>query len=145
MATTESRVKLISGTHGTLFCDGVRIAEATGFQAKIEKTKEGYTICGNMMEQHKTLGLKGTGSMEIFNVDSGMVLGETTVLAGHDKYYTLVSDLADPDAMGAQRVAVKRVNFDDITLADWKAGTVGKVTKPFTFGDYQLLDLIPAG
>ena len=31
-----------------------------------------------------------------------------------------------------------------MTLADWKAATVGSITAPFTFSRYELLDLIEA-
>ena len=34
------------------------------------------------------------------------------------------------------------VSFDDLTLADWQAATVGTVTTPFTFSRYELLDMI---
>ena len=41
-------------------------------------------------------------------------------------------------------MAVYNVSFDDLTLADWQAATVGTVTKPFTFTRYELLDQIQA-
>ena len=41
-------------------------------------------------------------------------------------------------------MALYNVSFDDMTLADWKAATVGSITAPFTFSRYELLDLIEA-
>ena len=32
--------------------------------------------------------------------------------------------------------------FDDVTLDDWQAATVGKITVPFTFTRCELLDRI---
>lgn len=43
-----------------------------------------------------------------------------------------------------ERVAAYNVSFDDLTLADWRAATVGTVTAAFTFSRYELLDLIEA-
>ena len=56
----------------------------------------------------------------------------------------MILKLSDPDSWGAERVALYNVSFDDMTLADWKAATVGSVTAPFTFSRYELLDLIEA-
>lgn len=35
------------------------------------------------------------------------------------------------------------VSFDDLTLADWESGKLGEVECPFTYTDYNFLDLIP--
>ncbi|MBU5231251.1 phage tail tube protein, partial [Intestinimonas butyriciproducens] len=40
------------------------------------------------------------------------------------------------------RVVLSNVSFDDLTLADWEAKSVGKVECPFTFTDYEFLDEI---
>ena len=42
----------------------------------------------------------------------------------------------------ALRTEIMGVGFDDLTLADWQAATVGTVTTPFTFGRYEFLDQI---
>ena len=39
-------------------------------------------------------------------------------------------------------MAVYNVSLDDLTLADWQAATVGKVTVPFTFSRYEFMDQI---
>ena len=33
---------------------------------------------------------------------------------------------------------------DDLTVADWKVGTKGNITAPFTFTKYEFLDTIEA-
>ena len=55
---------------------------------------------------------------------------------------TVVSKLADPDSAGAERVAYYGVQFSDLTLADWQTAASGKVTAPFTFTRFELLDAI---
>ena len=39
-------------------------------------------------------------------------------------------------------MAIYNVSFDDLTLADWQAATVGTVTAAFTFSRYEFLDMI---
>lgn len=39
-------------------------------------------------------------------------------------------------------MAAYNVSFDDLTLADWQAATVGTVTAPFTWSRYEFLDMI---
>lgn len=51
---------------------------------------------------------------------------------------------AEKFADGAERVVLKNVSFDDLTVADWKVGTKGNITAPFTFTKYEFLDTIEA-
>lgn len=96
------------------------------------------------MEDTKAVSGKGTGSLTLHHVDSGFVQRESGIQDGIDVRCTVILKLSDPDSWGAERVALYNVSFDDMTLADWKAATVGSVTAPFTFSRYELLDLIEA-
>ncbi|WP_251447066.1 phage tail tube protein [Vermiculatibacterium agrestimuris] len=140
--TVDSAKRVMSGTYGELWCDGEKIAEVSEFQAKVTKNKETVIFCGQIMEDAKMISAKGAGSMTIFHVDSGFLEKEKDVKKGVDRRYTLVSKLADPDSWGAERVSVSNVSLDDLTLADWAAARLGSITKPFTFSDYDLLDLV---
>ena len=42
----------------------------------------------------------------------------------------------------SERIAFKNVVFDDLTLFDFEVGQLGSVEMPFTYEDYDLLDLI---
>ena len=70
-----------------------------------------------------------------------LAIGEN-IRNGKDVRFTIVSKLKDPDAYGAERVVLSNVSFDDLTLADWEAKSVGKVECPFTITDYEFLDEI---
>ena len=145
MAKTIDRAsRVISGTFGEVWLDGERKAEVTAFQAKVTKTKESVSFCGQLMEDSKTIGLKGTGSLTLHHVDSGWLLSEEDLQEGVDHRFTIIAKLADPDSWGAERIALYNVSFDDMTLADWAAAKKGSITKPFTFTRYQLLDTITA-
>lgn len=121
-----------------------KVAECSAAQAKVGKNKTTINLCGQFMEDTKAASGKGTGSLTLHHVDSGFVQRESGIQDGIDVRCTVILKLSDPDSWGAERVALYNVSFDDMTLADWKAATVGSVTAPFTFSRYELLDLIEA-
>lgn len=139
----DSAKRVISGTWGQVWLDGELVAECYGCQAKISADKEKIALCGQMLDDHKIMGMSGSGSIRLHKVSSrmGQLLGEA-MQKGSDPRFTLISKLADPDAYGSERVALYGVSFDDLTLADWEAKAVGKVECPFTFSGFDFLDAI---
>lgn len=141
----DSAKRVISGTWGQAWLDGDIMAECYGLQAKVKFNKEDVPICRQMATDKKVTSVECTGSVRLHKVNSRMAkaIGEK-IRDGRDIRFTIVSKLADPDAYGAERVVLKNVSFDDVTLADWEAKSIGKVESPFTFTDYEFLDMIDA-
>lgn len=141
----DSAKRVINGTFGSVWLDGEQIAECYGFQAKLSFNKEDVPMCGQMATDKKLTDMSGTGSMRLYKVytRAAATIGNA-VKNGQDPRFTVISRLKDPDAYGTERVAVRNVSFDDITLADWEAKTVGKAEMPFTFTDFEFLDVIDA-
>lgn len=137
--------RVISGTWGEMWLNGVKVAECYKLQAKRTFNKEKIPMCGQMEVDAKIMSTEGTGSVGLYKTSSrmSMAIGEE-VGAGRDPRFTIISKLADPDAYGAERVAIYNVSFDDETIADWEAGVVGKVECPFTFTKREFLDTISA-
>ena len=143
MAKTIDRAsRVISGTWGSVWLDGDAVVESTALQAKFNKNKEKVYLCGQFVTDSKAMSADGTGSITIKKVDSGQLRREIDLQKGIDRRYTIISKLADPDAYGAERIALYNVSFDDLTLADWKSNSIGEITLPFTFTRYELLDAI---
>lgn len=140
--TIDSAKRTISGTWGEVWLDGEKVAECTGCQLKVAKNKETVNLCGQFMTDSKAHSGSGTGSLTLYHVDSGFAQKQSGLQTGVDRRFTVISKLRDPDSYGAERVAVYNVSFDDLTLADWAAAAVGKVTAPFTFSRYEYLDMI---
>lgn len=139
----DSAKRVISGTYGTVWIDGEQIAECYGFQAKYSFNKEEIPLSGQMASDTKVTSIKGTGSLRLHKVFSrGAALIGDAIRNGQDLRFTVISRLKDPDAYGAERVAVRNVSFDDLTIADWEAKNVGKTEMPFTFTDHEFLDVI---
>ena len=143
MATSiDAAKRVINGTFGEVWVDGEKIAECTACQLKVSKNKETINLCGQFMTDTKATSASGAGSLTLYKVDSGFAQKQSGLQDGVDRRFTVISKLKDPDSWGAERVAVYNVSFDDLTLADWQAATVGTVTTPFTFGRYEFLDQI---
>lgn len=143
MATSiDTAKRVINGTFGEVWVDGEKIAECTACQLKVGKNKDTINLCGQFMTDTKATSASGTGSLTLYKVDSGFAQKQSGLQNGVDHRCTVISKLKDPDSWGAERVAAYNVSFDDLTLADWQAATVGKVTKPFTFSRYEFLDQI---
>ena len=139
----DSAKRVISGTWGEVWLDGDKVSECYGLQAKVSFNKEDIALCEQMASDKKVTSIECTGSLRMHKVTSRMALaiGEN-IRNGKDVRFTIVSKLKDPDAYGAERVVLSNVSFDDLTLADWEAKSVGKVECPFTFTDYEFLDEI---
>ena len=140
----ENGSRVMNGTFGTVWADGSEIAEISAFQLKVAKNFDPINMCGQMAEDRKLTGIKITGSMTLHKVYSRGAEDVNAANRGHDVRRTLVAKLADPDAYGAERVALYNVSFDDETITDFQAGQVGKTTHPFTFTRREWLDVIQA-
>lgn len=135
--------RIFNGTFGECWLDSDYVGETKKAQGKIEFNKESVKQCGMWAEDNKITGYKGTGSLTLFKVSSRMALKIAEMIRDKkDVRFTIISKLADPDAYGAERIALYGVSFDDLTLFDWEAGTVGESEHPFTFTSYEYLDTV---
>ena len=134
---------VISGTYGSVWLDGEEDAEVKSFQAKLEFQKEEVKIAGKMATGTKYMGYSGKGSLALHKVNSRMIkaIGQQ-IKEGKEPRFTIIGKLADPDADGVERIAINNVSFDDLTLFDFEVGALGQTECPFTFTDYDFLDLI---
>ena len=122
----DSAKRVISGTWGQVWLDNEYVAEVYKFQAKISYNKTEIARCGQMGNDQKVTGYKGTGSIGMRKINSrmGNLIGKR-IRDGRDV-----------------RIRIRNVSFDDLTLADWEADTPGNIESPFTFTDYEYLDSI---
>ena len=135
--------KIVNGTYGQVFLGDDEVAEMKAFQAKLEFQKEEIRVAGQMATDTKLMGYSGKGSLQLHKVNSRMVkLLLDEIKQGKDPRFTLIGKLADPNSNGAERIAIKNVSFDDLTLFDFEVGAVGQVECPFTFTDMETMDLI---
>lgn len=134
--------RVMSGTWGQIWVDNEVWAELSGFQAKYTYNKSPVNICGMMAEDAKVTSVKGTGSITVAKVYTRNHRQADTLLEGHDVRSTIIAKLDDPDAYGAERVALYNVSFDDETIMDFQHGQLAQTTIPFTFTEREWLDVV---
>lgn len=135
--------RICNGTFGEVWLDGDLVAECYKAQAKLEFTKEEIKQCGTFFTDNKVVGCTGKGSMTLHKVNSRMAIKIADMVKNRqDVRFTVISKLADPDAFGAERVAISGVSFDDLTLFDWEAQKPAETECPFTFTGYEYMDQI---
>lgn len=134
---------VINGTWGEAWIDGNYLAEVTALQAKVTLQKADVNMTRRLMKAQKVVGMEGKGTLKLNKVSSFFIkLMSDNMKQGKQTTCTIISKLADPDALGAERIVLKDVTFDELTLIDWEAKKNGDESVPFTFSDWDLLDLI---
>lgn len=135
--------QVILGTWGQVWVDGDLMSEATAFRAEININYEDVAMCRNLMSGKKISGLEGEGELTMHHVDSAVTVKiAADIKKGVVPDITVVSDINDPNAAGAEKIAVKHVKFEKITLADWERGNLGERSLSFSFSDWELIDTI---
>lgn len=134
--------RVMNGTFGSIWEDGIEIAEVSAFQVKVTKNFDTLNICGQMAEDRKLISVKITGSMTLHKVYTRGADDIAAAMAGRDLRRSLVGKLADPDAYGAERVALYSVSYDEQPVMDWAAGKAGSSTIPFQAIGIEFLDKV---
>ena len=135
--------QVISGTYGEMWLNGDLMAETIALQAKVTLKKATIAMCGTLVDGQKVTGMELKGTLKMHKVNNSMIkLLSDSIKRGKTPEFTIISNLADPDSLGSERIVLKRVTFDELTLVDWEAKKEGEVSMPFTFMDWDLLDLI---
>ena len=140
MSKIDSAKRVMSGTYGELWWDGELIAECDKFSAKYTQSKEVVNLARQTVEDSKVMGSKGTGSFRVYKVYSRFRDYADAVQSGKDVRGTFVSKLDDPDAYGAERVAIYNVSLDEVPLGNWERKTIQKDEVPFTFTSHKFLE-----
>jgi hypothetical protein len=133
----ESQVWL--GTWGQVWVDGELLSEATKFRAEVNINYEDVSMARNLMTGKKITGLEGEGEITLHKVSS-FVMDKIAadIKKGIVPDITIESSMQDPAGLGEERIAVKHVKFEKITLADWERGSLGEESYSFTFSDYEV-------
>ena len=137
---SENQVWL--GNWGQVWVDGELLAECTKFRAEVTISYDDVTMLRNLMNGKKVTGIAGEGEITLHKVSDYM----TNKIAGDIKKgqipdITIESSVLDPNGIGEQRIVVKHVKFEKITLADWEHGNLGQESYSFTFSDWELKNM----
>ncbi len=93
----------------------------------------------------KVTGISGSGTLKLNKVSSYFINKIAANLKeGKATRATIISKLEDPEALGAERIALNNCVFTELTLADWEAAKLGEESIPFTFSSFDILESITA-
>lgn len=143
MAATFTDDNVINGTYGEMWLDGVYVAQVTKVRAELTKNFEDVKRARSLVVGKKLSGIETEGEVTLSKVDSNLAKAEADALAeGKSLSHTIISKLADPGAIGFERIALYGVKFEKATLADWENGSLGEENYSFTFDSWKYMDAI---
>lgn len=135
--------QVINGTWGEAWLDNDYIAEITGLTAELAIEYEDINRPRKLGKAKKMMGFEGTGVLKMHKATSRSIkLLSAKLKEGKQASFTIISKLDDPDSIGAERVVIKNVTFENLSLANWEAKTKGEEELNFSFDDWEPLDLI---
>lgn len=134
--------RAINGNYGEVMLDGELVREATALQAKAQINFKDVPMCGTSGKKQKSAGWSGTGSITMTKTNSRMALKIADEIKEGEHLNLRLSANWLTGCAGGGKSGAEGVTFTELTLADWAAETIGTVTQPFTFYDYEFIDLI---
>lgn len=141
MSKSYRSEQVFNGTWGECWIDGDYIAEITACKAEVTLKYSTVSQCQKLQDGQKLTGIEMKGEMKMHKISSYMLKKlSAAIKAGKTPVATIISNIDDPDASGAERVAYYNCKFDKMILADWEAGKNCEESYSFTFEDYEVLD-----
>lgn len=135
--------QLINGTHGFVYVNGHKLANVESMEAKIALEYEEVDLAEDTGKHQKFMGWSGSGTMVLKKIDSYILaLMIDAIKTGNMPDVQIVTGTKDPASLGAERVQVDEVTFDEVTLMQFEQKTLRKEEIPFKFADFTPLDLI---
>lgn len=138
---------VLNGTYGEVWVDDAYMAQTTGLEAKTSVKKTDVAMVGRLSPGKKVTGIENKGTLKLNHVTSEMKLKIAEYIKeGKTPYFTIISKLADPDAINnqAERIKFTGVTFDEVTLVDFENGKLGEESYAFEYEDFEFLDVIEA-
>lgn len=131
----------ILGTFGEAWIDDDYMAETNKLRAEVNINYDDVRQARKLTTGKKMTGLEGSGEIQFVKVSSYMAKKiSDKIKAGKTPSFKIISKLKDPDAIGAERIALYGCKFEKTTLADWEHGSIGSESYSFTFEDWEFLD-----
>ena len=135
--------KVFRGTFGKVWLDGERMSNVKSFEAKASIDYEDMNVNGDFGTKKRYMGYSISGTMTLHKFDSFILRKyQKGVMTGELPDMTIVVAMDDPAAYGAERVQLRDVMLDEITLSKFENKTLTEEEAPFTAGSFEFLDLI---
>lgn len=137
--------QIINGTFGELWVNNEYLATVKSFEAKVNLTYADVNRPRDLWDGKKLLKLDGQGSFVIQKYSSLAIrLMHEKLEKGEIPNIKLMGKLDDPASMGAERVVLKNVTFNNFTLMSFEHAKENEENFDFNFRHYELYDFIEA-
>ena len=137
--------RVINGTWGEMWVNDLYLAEVEEGKAEIDLTYSDVSMVRTLTPGKKLTKIEPKGSAKLHHVRSNIAKEVSdSVQQGKSPTYKIIMKLEDPDAFGAERVALYGCKFDKATLMDFAVGKNGEESYSFTFESWEWLDAITA-
>ena len=137
--------RVMNGSFGEAWVDDDYLGEVEAGKAELDVTYGDISRPRHLIDGKKLKKMEGKGSLKMYHVRSNIAKRMSDALKqGRTLSVTIIMRLEDPDAYGAERVALYGCKFGKATLMDWEAGKETEDSYDFTFEDWEFLDFIIA-
>lgn len=137
--------QVINGSFGDAWVDDDYLGEIVSGKAEVEITYTDISRARHIINGKKMTKAEGKGSIKLHHVRSNIAKKMSDAIKkGKTVSFKVIMRLEDPDALGAERVALYGCKFSKATLMDWEAEKETEESYDFTFEDWEFLDLIIA-
>ena len=135
----------INGIFGEVWFDDDYLSEIESAQAELSMSYTDVPQVRKLTKGKKLTNIEGSGTLKMHHVRSTIMKKVSDLLKrGKTPSFKIIIKLDDPDALGAERIVLYNCKLTKLTLMDWEYGKVTEETIPFTFEDWDLLDVISA-
>lgn len=135
--------QIINGSFGEVWVDDEYLATLKKFECKVSMNYADVVRPRDLWKGKKLLELEGSGSLVIGKYSSlGLRLMHEKLSQGRTPVVKIMGKLDDPTALGAERIMIKNVTFNELTLFDFEHAKDLEESLPFNFRHYELYDLI---
>ena len=137
--------RVMNGSFGEAWVDDDYLGEVEAGKAELDVTYGDISRPRHLIDGKKLKKMEGKGSLKMYHVRSNSAKRMSDALKqGRTLSVKIIMRLEDPDAYGAERVALYGCKFGKATLMDWEAGKETEDSYDFTFEDWEFLDFIIA-
>lgn len=137
--------RVMNDSFGEAWVDDDYLGEVEAGKAELDVTYGDISRPRHLIDGKKLKKMEGKGSLKMYHVRSNIAKRMSDALKqGRTLSVKIIMRLEDPDAYGAERVALYGCKFGKATLMDWEAGKETEDSYDFTFEDWEFLDFIIA-
>ncbi len=130
--------QVINGVDGELWFDGMKMAEASEFEANVGISYTDIPIEHSLYQGKKMTGLAHSGKVHLFDISDEIAQKVVTNIKNRKcPTFTIIGKVNDPDSIGPRTVKLYDVKLEGIPIMKWSRTAVGEYDLSFFFGDFE--------